>query len=170
MTRPVPLPRLSDRTSAPRKLPWSQAPGCEPHLPALVGRAVVGVMLGDVGVDPAQGQLPVLRGGDGLHDQLRVGVGRLRLVLWASRRRERARACSSPPRVSAPRVPSPCRERPVQTRPLLIVCLLRPDPGTCMIPAKRLLQTRKGKRGFIMTYLETSHFLCKLILKLIRWE
>ena len=32
------------------------------HLPALVGRAVVRVMLGDVCVDSAQSQLPVLRG------------------------------------------------------------------------------------------------------------
>ena len=42
------------------------------YLPALVGCAVVRVMLGDVRVDSAQSQLPVLRGRDGLHDELSV--------------------------------------------------------------------------------------------------
>ena len=56
------------------------------HLPALVGRAVVRVMLGDVCVDAAQGQLSVLRGRDGLHDELSIRVRRLRLVLGAQTR------------------------------------------------------------------------------------
>lgn len=38
-------------------------------------------MLGDVGIDAAQRQLPILRGGDGLHDELGIGVRRLRLIL-----------------------------------------------------------------------------------------
>lgn len=49
-------------------------------LPALVGGPVVGVVLGDIAVDPGQSQLFVWGGGDGLHDQLRVAVGRLRVV------------------------------------------------------------------------------------------
>ena len=50
-------------------------------LPALVGRAVVGVVLGDVGVDAAECQLLVMGRGDGLDDQLGVGVGWLGIIL-----------------------------------------------------------------------------------------
>ena len=50
-------------------------------LPALVGRPVVGVVLGDVGVDPRQGQLLVGALGHCLHNQLSVAERRLRFVL-----------------------------------------------------------------------------------------
>ena len=50
-------------------------------LPALVCRAVVRVVLGDVGVDAGQRELLVPRLADRLHDQLRVREGRLALVL-----------------------------------------------------------------------------------------
>lgn len=49
-------------------------------LPALVGGAVVGVVFGDVAVDAAERELLVGGGGHGLHDQLRVAVGRLGVV------------------------------------------------------------------------------------------
>lgn len=49
-------------------------------LPAFVGSAVVGVVLGDVAVDAAERELLVGRGGDGLHDELRVAVRRLGVV------------------------------------------------------------------------------------------
>lgn len=52
-------------------------------LPALVGGAVVGVVLGDVAVDAAERELLVGGGGDGLHDELRVRVGRLGVVTLA---------------------------------------------------------------------------------------
>ena len=50
-------------------------------LPALVCCPVVGVVLGDVGVDPGQGELLVTSVGDGLHYQLGVRERRLGLVL-----------------------------------------------------------------------------------------
>ena len=50
-------------------------------LPALVRCPVVGVVLGDVGVDPGQGELLVTGVGDGLHDQLGVRERRLGLIL-----------------------------------------------------------------------------------------
>lgn len=49
-------------------------------LPALVRGAVVGVVLSDVAVYAAQGELLVGCGGHGLHDQLRVAVGRLGII------------------------------------------------------------------------------------------
>lgn len=51
------------------------------YLPALVGSAVVRVVLGNVGVDAAQGQLLVLSRRHGLYDQLSVRVGWLRVVV-----------------------------------------------------------------------------------------
>ena len=54
-------------------------------LPAFVGSPVIGVVLRDVGVDPGEGELLVAGVGDGLHDQLGVGEGRLALVLKTSR-------------------------------------------------------------------------------------
>ena len=50
-------------------------------LPALVCGAVVGVVLGDVGVDAVERELLVLGQRDGLDDQLGVRVGRLGVVL-----------------------------------------------------------------------------------------
>ena len=50
-------------------------------LPALVRSPVVGIVLGDVGVDAGQSQLLVMRLGDGLDDQLGVGEGWLALIL-----------------------------------------------------------------------------------------
>lgn len=52
-------------------------------LPALVGGAVVGVVLGDIAVDPGERELLVGRRGHGLHDELRVAVGRLGVVALA---------------------------------------------------------------------------------------
>lgn len=49
-------------------------------LPALVGGSVVRVVLGDVAVDAAERELLVGGGGHGLHDELRVTVGRLGVV------------------------------------------------------------------------------------------
>lgn len=51
------------------------------YLPALVRSAVVGVVFGDVGVDATESQLLVWSGGDGLDDQLCIGVRWLGLVL-----------------------------------------------------------------------------------------
>ena len=62
-----------------------------PYLPSLVCSSVVRVVLGDVGVDAAQGQLFVLRGRDGLHNQLRVRIRRFRLVLRSRAVRGRGR-------------------------------------------------------------------------------
>ena len=50
-------------------------------LPALVRRPVVRVVLGDVGIDPRQGELLVAGVGNGLHDQLGVRERGLRLIL-----------------------------------------------------------------------------------------
>lgn len=55
--------------------------GRSPDLPALVRRAVVGVVFGDVGVDAAESQLFVRGRRDGLDDQLSVGIRRFGLVL-----------------------------------------------------------------------------------------
>lgn len=49
-------------------------------LPAFIRRAIVRVVLRDVAVDPAERELLVLRGGDRLHDQLRVAVRGLGVV------------------------------------------------------------------------------------------
>lgn len=51
------------------------------HLPALVGRPVVGVVLGDVIVDAVQSELFVLSQSDGLDDQLCIGVRRFGVIL-----------------------------------------------------------------------------------------
>ena len=50
-------------------------------LPALVRCPVVGVVLGDVGVDPGEGELLVTGVGDGLHYQLGVRERWLGLIL-----------------------------------------------------------------------------------------
>ena len=50
-------------------------------LPALVRRPIVRVVLGDVGIDPRQGELLVAGVGNGLHDQLGVRERGLRLIL-----------------------------------------------------------------------------------------
>ena len=50
-------------------------------LPALVSCPVVGVVLGDVGVDAGQGELLVPSLGDCLHYQLGIGEGWLGLIL-----------------------------------------------------------------------------------------
>ena len=67
--------------SVTEKLPWLRLSPLATHLPALVCGAVVGVVLGDVGVDAAERQLLVVGRGDGLDDQLGVGVGRLGVIL-----------------------------------------------------------------------------------------
>ena len=54
-------------------------------LPALVRRPVVRVVLGDVGVNPREGELLVAGVGDGLHDQLGVRERRLGLILGTNR-------------------------------------------------------------------------------------
>ena len=67
--------------------------GNHPYLPALVRSPVVGVILGDVGVDARERQLLVRRLRDGLHNQLRVGERRLGFVL----EREGKESCESAP-------------------------------------------------------------------------
>lgn len=52
-------------------------------LPALLGGSVVRIVLGDVRVDAGQRELLVRCARDGLYDQLRVGVRRLRVVDFA---------------------------------------------------------------------------------------
>ena len=54
-------------------------------LPALVRRPVVRVVLGDVGVNPGEGELLVAGVGDGLNDQLGVRERRLGLILGTNR-------------------------------------------------------------------------------------
>ena len=50
-------------------------------LPAFVCSSIVGVVLGDVRIDPGEGELLLARLRDGLHDQLGVREGRLALIL-----------------------------------------------------------------------------------------
>lgn len=73
--------RLSDLDHQLRKNQKKKKEKRTAYLPALVRSAVIGVVFGDVGVDATESQLLVRSGGDGLDDQLCIGVRWLGLVL-----------------------------------------------------------------------------------------
>lgn len=66
------------------------------HLPALVSSAIVWIMFGNVGVYSTERELLVWSRGDGLDDELGVGIGWLGVILCKNENIKKLTGMSAP--------------------------------------------------------------------------